>query len=263
MIPLDGDRVLFCDVALPRFDLGPFRTLVSVHCAWGSTYYRATRRLVLLKAAGVVFVPSVLEGSLDETFESAEHLVEDLARHGVGPSDVPLALQWLPGAAGSGEIGDDDVDFELPFVGTFVTSDAGGNGIEDALFAVVSRARAAFLAHPSAPELLLRPLGPPEWSVALDGEPVATLHDPALADTFWTRFRIWLATENPAVDAALRDPAVWASPRVVVSAYDDPSRRQAGVLCAHGALDRGEVVLRGLPQPPGALARLRRWWRES
>ncbi len=145
-IATDGDRTLFLTLALPTFDLGPARMRVGVYCVRGSAYFRATRQLALEAAAGVVYVPSLVAGMKELSVESAEDLVEDLESHGLQPQELPIALQWLPGDERP-EVAPEEIreELDLPFLGTFTTDRRTGEGIEAALFAVVARAREAFL----------------------------------------------------------------------------------------------------------------------
>lgn len=151
-IATEGDRTLFFDVHLPQFDLGDHEASVSVFCAAGSVYYRATRRLVTKAAAGIVFVPSLVKGYEAESCESADHLDEDLRLHGVSPDEVPMVLQWLPEGSRP-EVSPEALraELNLPFLATFNTDRRTGDGIAAALFEVLTLARAAHLEGDGAP----------------------------------------------------------------------------------------------------------------
>lgn len=146
-IASEGDRTLSFEVDLPQFDIGDLRARVAVYCASGAVYFRATRRLVTKAASGIVFVPSLVEGRLQDSYESAEHLGEDLRAHGLDPSEVPLVLQWLPGdsrpeVSPAASLRD---RLGLPFRAAFSCDRNSGEGIELALFDLLQRARAAYL----------------------------------------------------------------------------------------------------------------------
>ncbi|MCO5172072.1 MAG: hypothetical protein M9894_37715 [Planctomycetes bacterium] len=150
VIANEGDRTLSFDAQLPQFDVGHFKARVSVFCAAGSVYFRATRRLVTKGAAGIVFVPSLVGGY--DSAQSAEDLKEDLRLHGVRPDELPMVLQWLPGDPRP-EVSPESLrpELDLPFLATFTTDRRTGEGIEAALFEVLRLARAAHLEAGGAP----------------------------------------------------------------------------------------------------------------
>src|SRR6185295_13162652 len=89
------DRTLFFDF-LP-IDLGTisgFTTRFQLYTVPGQVYYRATRRLVLQGADGVVFVTDSQRQQLDENIESLRDLHEVLAEQGVDARALPLVLQY-------------------------------------------------------------------------------------------------------------------------------------------------------------------------
>jgi signal recognition particle receptor subunit beta len=97
-----GDRTLFFDF-LP-LDLGTisgFVTRFQLYTVPGQVYYRATRRLVLQGADGVVFVADSQRRQFGENLESLQDLHESLAGQGVDVRALPLVLQYnkqdLPG----------------------------------------------------------------------------------------------------------------------------------------------------------------------
>jgi signal recognition particle receptor subunit beta len=117
-----NDRTLFFDF-LP-LDLGQisgFTTRFQLYTVPGQVYYRATRRLVLQGADGVVFVADSQRRQWEENVESMRDLHENLAEQGVDARAMPLVIQYnkqdLPAEliAGVGEL-DDALNFRgVPF----------------------------------------------------------------------------------------------------------------------------------------------------
>jgi signal recognition particle receptor subunit beta len=90
-----GDRTLFFDF-LP-LDLGTiagFSVRLQLYTVPGQTYYRATRRLVLQGADGVVFVADSQSRRMDDNLESLRDLQENLLEHGMEPRTMPTVLQY-------------------------------------------------------------------------------------------------------------------------------------------------------------------------
>ncbi len=91
----ETDRTLFFDF-LP-LDLGTisgFTTRLQLYTVPGQVYYKATRRLVLQGADGVVFVADSQARQLDENIESLQDLHANLGDQGMDPRTVPLVLQY-------------------------------------------------------------------------------------------------------------------------------------------------------------------------
>ena len=89
------DRTLFFDF-LP-LDLGSisgFSTRFQLYTVPGQVYYRATRKLVLQGADGVVFVADSQARQLDENIESMQDLHANLAEHGIDVRTMPLVIQY-------------------------------------------------------------------------------------------------------------------------------------------------------------------------
>jgi signal recognition particle receptor subunit beta len=94
-VATQGDRTLFFDF-LP-LDLGTisgFATRFQLYTVPGQVYYRATRRLVLQGADGVVFVADSQRRQLAENIESLRDLHEVLAEQDVDARSMPLVLQY-------------------------------------------------------------------------------------------------------------------------------------------------------------------------
>lgn len=97
-----GDRTLFFDF-LP-LDLGTisgFTTKFQLYTVPGQSYYRATRKLVLQGADGVVFVADSQTRRHEENLDSLRDLQENLLEQGVDIRHLPLVIQYnkqdLPG----------------------------------------------------------------------------------------------------------------------------------------------------------------------
>jgi hypothetical protein len=91
----EHERTLFFDF-LP-LDLGTisgFATRLQLYTVPGQIYYRATRKLVVQGADGVVFVADSQRRQLDENLESLRDLHEVLAEQGTDPRALPLVLQY-------------------------------------------------------------------------------------------------------------------------------------------------------------------------
>ena len=89
------DRTLFFDF-LP-LDLGSisgFTTKFQLYTVPGQVYYRATRRLVLQGADGVVFVADSQARQLQENIESFQDLHANLSDQGIDPRVMPLVIQF-------------------------------------------------------------------------------------------------------------------------------------------------------------------------
>jgi signal recognition particle receptor subunit beta len=136
-VATEGDRTLFFDF-LP-LDLGTisgFNTRFQLYTVPGQVYYRATRRLVLQGADGVVFVADSQRQQLDENIESLRDLHEALAGQGVDARTLPLVLQYnkqdLPREL---ILGTDELDATLNFRGvpSFAADALGGNGVFETL----------------------------------------------------------------------------------------------------------------------------------
>ncbi len=91
----EQDRTLFFDF-LP-LDLGEvkgFKTKFQLYTVPGQVYYRATRRLVLKGADGVVFVADSGPDRMEENRESLEDLRNDLESYGLSLETMPYVIQY-------------------------------------------------------------------------------------------------------------------------------------------------------------------------
>ncbi len=94
-IATETDRTLFFDF-LP-LDLGKvagMNTKFQLYTVPGQVYYKATRKLVLQGADGVVFVADSQANMLEENLQSLEDLEENLSENGLDINTIPLVLQW-------------------------------------------------------------------------------------------------------------------------------------------------------------------------
>ncbi|MGQ0766263.1 MAG: GTP-binding protein [Gemmatimonadota bacterium] len=89
------ERTLFFDF-LP-IDLGTisgFTARLQLYTVPGQIYYRATRKLVLGGADGVVFVADSQRRQFEDNLQSLRDLHEVLAEQGTDPRSLPLVLQF-------------------------------------------------------------------------------------------------------------------------------------------------------------------------
>lgn len=94
-IATETDRTLFFDF-LP-LDLGKvagMNTKFQLYTVPGQVYYKATRKLVLQGADGLVFVADSQREMLEENLQSLQDLQENLAENGIDINTIPLVLQW-------------------------------------------------------------------------------------------------------------------------------------------------------------------------
>ncbi len=94
-IATETDRTLFFDF-LP-LDLGKvagMNTKFQLYTVPGQVYYKATRKLVLQGADGVVFVADSQSNMMEENIQSLEDLEENLQENGLDINTIPLVLQW-------------------------------------------------------------------------------------------------------------------------------------------------------------------------
>ena len=89
------ERTLFFDfLPLELGTISGFSTRFQLYTVPGQVYYRATRRLVLQGADGVIFVADSQRRQMDENVESLRDLHEYLAEQGVDPREFPLVMQY-------------------------------------------------------------------------------------------------------------------------------------------------------------------------
>lgn len=90
-----AERTLFFDfLPLELGTISGFATRFQLYTVPGQIYYRATRRLVLQGADGVVFVADSQHRQMKENVESMRDLHEYIAEQGVDPRDFPLVMQY-------------------------------------------------------------------------------------------------------------------------------------------------------------------------
>lgn len=90
-----GDRTLFFDfLPLELGQIAGFTVRLQLYTVPGQSYYRATRKLVLQGADGVVFVADSQRRRLDENLESLRDLQENLLEQGIEPRTLPMVLQY-------------------------------------------------------------------------------------------------------------------------------------------------------------------------
>jgi len=94
-IATETDRTLFFDF-LP-LDLGKvagMNTKFQLYTVPGQVYYKATRKLVLQGADGVVFVADSQRKMMEENQQSLLDLEENLRENGLDINTIPLVFQW-------------------------------------------------------------------------------------------------------------------------------------------------------------------------
>jgi signal recognition particle receptor subunit beta len=150
-----ADRTLFFDF-LP-LDLGPisgFTTRFQLYTVPGQVYYRATRRLVLQGADGVVFVADSRARQLGENVESMQDLHANLADEGVDARTMPLVIQYNKQALPAGLVlGPGELDDALNFRGVphFAADALQGWGVFETLHGI-SRLVLRRLGAPAVPD---------------------------------------------------------------------------------------------------------------
>lgn len=89
------ERTLFFDfLPLELGTISGFATRFQLYTVPGQIHYRATRKLVVQGADGVVFVADSQRRQLDENLQSLRDLHEVLAEQGVDPRSLPFVLQY-------------------------------------------------------------------------------------------------------------------------------------------------------------------------
>lgn len=89
------ERTLFFDfLPLELGTISGFTTRFQLYTVPGQIYYRATRRLVLQGADGVVFVADSQRRQMDDNVASLRDLHEYLAEQGIDPREFPLVMQY-------------------------------------------------------------------------------------------------------------------------------------------------------------------------
>ena len=99
-----AERTLFFDfLPLELGMISGFATRFQLYTVPGQIYYRATRRLVLQGADGVVFVADSQPERMEANIESMQNLYDNMAQHGIDLTRLPFVVQYnkrdLPNAA--------------------------------------------------------------------------------------------------------------------------------------------------------------------
>ncbi len=90
-----NERTLFFDfLPLELGMISGFSTRLQLYTVPGQIYYRATRKLVLQGADGIVFVADSQRRQLDENIQSLRDLHEVLAEQGVDARSMPFVMQY-------------------------------------------------------------------------------------------------------------------------------------------------------------------------
>ena len=93
-IATQQDRTLFFDfMPLELGKIGGLKTKLRLFTVPGQVYYNSTRKLVLQRVDGVVFIADSQAHKMDENIESLENLEENLKEYGVDIRDIPLVIQ--------------------------------------------------------------------------------------------------------------------------------------------------------------------------
>ncbi|MGH7709836.1 MAG: GTP-binding protein, partial [Gemmatimonadaceae bacterium] len=89
------ERTLFFDfLPLELGTISGFATRFQLYTVPGQVYYRATRRLVVQGADGVIFVADSQRRQLEENIASLQDMHEYLAEQGIDPREFPLVMQY-------------------------------------------------------------------------------------------------------------------------------------------------------------------------
>jgi GTPase SAR1 family protein len=94
-IQTEGDRTLFFDhFSLDLADIGGMRVRFQVYGVPGEPFYRATRKMVLIGADGIIFVADSASHRLEDNVASYRDLKELLQEHGYKYNEIPLVMQY-------------------------------------------------------------------------------------------------------------------------------------------------------------------------
>ena len=108
-IATQQDRTLFFDfMPLELGKIGGLKTKLRLFTVPGQVFYNSTRKLVLQRVDGVVFIADSQAHKMDENIESLENLEENLREYDVDIRNIPLVIQHnkrdLPGILTGDEI---------------------------------------------------------------------------------------------------------------------------------------------------------------
>lgn len=138
-VAADGDRLLYFGWRRPDLDRDGLALRLHLIGAVGPTWHQSTRLWPLAQTAGVLFLPSPVEGYQASGREQAGYLPTYLE------AGIPLAIAWLLGS-GRPEREPDELgaDFALPAAPTYVARRDTGVGLRAALDCVVEQALDAY-----------------------------------------------------------------------------------------------------------------------
>ncbi|WP_372371668.1 ATP/GTP-binding protein [Candidatus Uabimicrobium sp. HlEnr_7] len=89
------DRTLFFDfMPLDLGRIGGLKTKLRLFTVPGQPFYNATRKLVLKRVDGLVFVADSQRDKMPENIDSLNNLKENLAAHNINIDETPLVLQY-------------------------------------------------------------------------------------------------------------------------------------------------------------------------
>jgi len=90
-----GDRTLFFDYfSLETADVGGMRIRFQLYGVPGQSFYRSTRKMVLVGADGIIFVADSAADRLDDNLAAYEDLKSLLEEHNYDFDDLPLVMQY-------------------------------------------------------------------------------------------------------------------------------------------------------------------------
>ena len=94
-IATQQDRTLFFDfMPLELGKIGGLKAKLRLFTVPGQVFYNATRKLVLQRADGVVFVADSQKSKMEENRESFYNLEENLREHELNIASIPLVMQY-------------------------------------------------------------------------------------------------------------------------------------------------------------------------
>ena len=103
------DRTLFFDfMPLDLGKVGNLKVKLRLFTVPGQVYYNSTRKLVLKRVDGIIFIADSQIHRLEENIESLQNLEENLKEDGIDINNIPLILQYnkrdLPEILSIGEL---------------------------------------------------------------------------------------------------------------------------------------------------------------
>lgn len=133
----DQDRTLFFDffsLSLGEIFGTGTKLKLSLFTVPGQVYYNTTRKLVLQKTDGVIFVADSQRQRIKDNIESFRNMLENLKSYGIGAFDIPIILQYnkrdLVNTVSVEELNEKMNLLNLPFFPTVADS---GSGVKETL----------------------------------------------------------------------------------------------------------------------------------